>query len=132
MEKNTVKVKIFGMEYKVRGDSEPGYIESLARMVDEKMRQLGQPGGVQTDKAAILAAFNMADELVKTRQLLEGERQRHDQSARLAASLDLKLQEALAAPASLPESGPPLALEEEEPLPSPGDPPGMNDEEIPR
>jgi cell division protein ZapA len=91
-DKNVVKIKIFGVEYVLKGEADPAAMQELARIVDEKMRELGQPGSSQTHRVAILAAFHFADELMKSRKALDGERQRYDQAARSAATLDLRLQ----------------------------------------
>ena len=91
-DRNILKIKIFGVEYVLKGDADPEAMQELARIVDEKMRELGQPGTSQTHRVAILAAFHFADELLKARKALDAERQRFDQAARSAASMDLKLQ----------------------------------------
>ena len=91
-DKNVVKIKIFGVEYVLKGEADPAAMQELARIVDEKMRELGQPGTAQTHRVAILAAFHFADELMKARRALDAERQRYDQAARAAAKLDIRLQ----------------------------------------
>jgi cell division protein ZapA len=95
VDKNIVRIKIFGIEYVLKGDADPVAMQDLAKVVDEKMRELGQPGTAQTHRVAILAAFHFADELVKTRKALDAERQRFDQAARSAAKLDIRLQSVL-------------------------------------
>ena len=91
-EKNSVRIKIFGAEYVLKGDSDPVAMQELANIVDARMRELGVPGTAQTHRVAILAAFYFADELMKSRRALDAERQRFDQAARSAAGFDLKLQ----------------------------------------
>jgi cell division protein ZapA len=91
-EKHSLRIKIFGVEYVLKGESDPQYMEELASLVDQKMRELGQPGGAQTHRVAILAAFHLADELMKAKKALEAEKLRYDQAARSAASMDLRLQ----------------------------------------
>jgi cell division protein ZapA len=115
-DKRSVKVKIFGSEYTIKGEADAAYMESLAKMVDEKMRELGQPGAVALPKAAILAAFGLADELAKSRSSLQEEREKFNSAGRLAASLDLKLQEALNSPQPQPMLTP-MSFEDEPPLP---------------
>ncbi|MBW2278567.1 MAG: cell division protein ZapA [Deltaproteobacteria bacterium] len=69
------EVEIFGSVYHVRGEKNPEYLHSLAEMVDRKMREIGQHvSTVDTSKIAILAALNLADELVQSRTEQEGER----------------------------------------------------------
>ncbi len=94
--KNAVEIKIFGNTYTLRGEAEPAYMHELAKLVDSKMQELAKKGGMPTHRVAILAAFNLADELLKARRQLDAERQRLDQAARVAAKLDLRLQSVLA------------------------------------
>ena len=94
-EKRSVKVRIFGSEYQVKGEADPEYMERLARLVDEKMREIAQPGTAQAPKAAILAAFNLADELTRTKQALEERKMREEEMERRAVDLDLELQSSL-------------------------------------
>ena len=69
------EVEIFGSVYKVRGSDDGEQLQELAAIVDRKMREIaGQVATVDTAKIAILAALNLADELVQTRRLQEGER----------------------------------------------------------
>ncbi len=59
-----VKVKIFGTEYRVRGEADNGYIEKLAAYVDRAMREIAGSGRhISPTRIAVLAAFNIADEL---------------------------------------------------------------------
>ena len=61
----TVKVDIFGQPYTIRAsvDNEE-YIRRIARYVDEKMREIDSSMDLaSTQKIAILAALNIADEL---------------------------------------------------------------------
>lgn len=71
----TTEVEIFGSVYNVRGNDDGEHLQELAAIVDRKMREIaGQVTTVDTAKIAILAALNLADELVQTRHLQEGER----------------------------------------------------------
>lgn len=73
----TVGVEIFGTVYQVRGEHDQEYLQQLARVVDLKMREIGeQAQTVDTGKIAILAALNLADELFRSNQQQEGERVR--------------------------------------------------------
>jgi len=67
-ERDGVTVDIFGHEYKIRGDADPGYILEIAQYVDGKMKEVahGAPAGSLT-KIAILAALNIAEELFRER-----------------------------------------------------------------
>jgi cell division protein ZapA len=63
-----VNVEIYDQVYHLRGvDAE--YIESLAALVNEKMRAVSAQGGtVDSLRVAVLAALNIADELCTLRQ----------------------------------------------------------------
>jgi len=77
LEGNLVKIKIYGTEYPIRGDSDAEYIEEIAQYVDQKMREIDRKTHSGSSlKVAILAALNIVDELFRCRsenQLLEEE-----------------------------------------------------------
>ncbi len=69
-EKNILKVNIFGTDYPLKVNANVEYVQRIAEYVDQKMRE------VQTAKPnrplhqiAILAALNIADELLQQREL---------------------------------------------------------------
>jgi cell division protein ZapA len=71
----TTDVEIFGSTYHVRGNKDPELLQELASLVDGKMREIAQQvSTVDTAKIAILAALNIADELMQCRKQQEGER----------------------------------------------------------
>ncbi len=86
----TTDVEIFGSTYHVRGDKDPGLLQELAGHVDGKMREIAQQvSTVDTAKIAILAALNIADELLQCRKQQEGERvEIQDKVTRLAERLE--------------------------------------------
>ena len=92
--KAPTEVEIFGSVYHVRGEKEPEHLHSLAEMVDRKMREIGQHvSTVNTSKIAILAALNLADELVQCRTEQEGERSDNEgKVAELAGKLESAVQ----------------------------------------
>ena len=70
-----VDVEIYGSVYHVRGEQNREYLLELAEIVDKKMREIGEHVPVaDTGKIAILAALNLADELLQSHQQQEGER----------------------------------------------------------
>src|SRR3984885_13854600 len=76
----SVSVDIYDQVYNLRG-TDSAYIERLAAIVDAKMRAVSAHGNtVDSLRVAVLAALNIADELCTARQ-------RHDQVANLAGSL---------------------------------------------
>ena len=94
----SVDVEIYGSVYHVRGEQGREYLLKLARIVDEKMREIGAAVPVSdTGKIAILAALNLADELLQSNQQQEGERV---EIMEKVAELTGELTEALGARAS--------------------------------
>jgi cell division protein ZapA len=66
-EKGAVVVEIYDQIYQLRG-VEKAHIERLASMVDSKMRAVSAHGAtVDSLRVAVLAALNLADELVALR-----------------------------------------------------------------
>ncbi len=62
-----IKVQIFGQTYLIRGELEESYVQELAAYVDAKMRAIAEATAtVDTQKAAVLAALAIADELHST------------------------------------------------------------------
>ncbi|MCB1164567.1 MAG: cell division protein ZapA [Leptospiraceae bacterium] len=62
-------VDIFGEKYVVRGDESTEYIADVARLVDERMRELARSArGMSRSRLAILAALNIADELMQEKR----------------------------------------------------------------
>jgi len=58
------RVQIFGQTYAISGDLDPSYVQKLAAYVDEKMRAIADSTTtIDTQKAAVLAALAIADEL---------------------------------------------------------------------
>jgi cell division protein ZapA len=62
-------VEILGREYRIRSAADPAYIMEVARYVDAKLREVSQ-GTVppSAERAAVLAALNIADELFQLRR----------------------------------------------------------------
>lgn len=66
-----VTVSIYDQTYHLRGE-DAAYIEHLAEMVDLKMRAVASQGTtVDSLRVAVLAALNIADELLTTRARFE-------------------------------------------------------------
>lgn len=62
---NRVRVTICGMEYTFLSEENPSYMEKVAALVDVKMEEILSGGKVSQMDAAILAAVNLADEMIK-------------------------------------------------------------------
>ncbi len=70
-EAGAVVVEIYDQVYQLRG-TDPAYIERLAALVDKKMRAVSAHGAtVDSLRVAVLAALNIADELVALRAHFE-------------------------------------------------------------
>ncbi len=60
---------IYGQDYTLRGDADSTYVEKVASLVDLKMREISSRSELaSTSKVAILAAVNLADELLREQQ----------------------------------------------------------------
>ena len=71
----SLDVEIYGSVYHVRGEQDPEYLRKLAEVVDGKMREISRHVPVvDSGKIAILAALNLADELLQCNKQQEGER----------------------------------------------------------
>lgn len=69
VEKSATTVEIFGREYKIKGVGDERYVQSIAKYVDDKMREVSNESSLPSqDRLAILAALNIADELFQERQ----------------------------------------------------------------
>lgn len=95
----SVTVEIYDQTYHLRG-VDPAHIESLARIVDGKMRAVSAQGAtVDSLRVAVLAALNIADELTELRarhrELLESLDAAETTSRSRAHSLASMLDEAL-------------------------------------
>ena len=67
-----VHVEIFGQTYAVKAGADPGYVEKLAALVDEKMKEVSRSSGaVDSVRIAVLAALNIADECTRMRRDLD-------------------------------------------------------------
>lgn len=75
-----VEIEIFGQAFRVAsGDASTAYIQRLAAHVDERMRAISEASkNMPLTRTAILAALNIADDLLKLREQL-------DQSADLSS-----------------------------------------------
>jgi cell division protein ZapA len=62
-----VRVQIVGEEYALRTDASPDQTRAAADYVDRAIRTVLDSGAVETRKAAILVALQMADELMRLR-----------------------------------------------------------------
>ncbi len=67
--KQSVNVNIFGEDYPIKGDTEAFYIQTVAKYVDQKMKEVSEKLSNKLPlRVAVLAAMNITDELFKERE----------------------------------------------------------------
>ena len=62
-----IAIKILGKEYRIKTDADPAHIERVGAYVDRVLADI-QRGTPDTQDAAILAALNIASELLQLRE----------------------------------------------------------------
>ena len=68
---NRVTVNICGEDYTLVAEENTAYMEQVAALVDKKMCEVIAGAKVGRSDAAVLAAVNLADELLKSEQAAE-------------------------------------------------------------
>ena len=68
---NRITVSICGEDYTLMAEESPSYMQKVAALVDGKMSQIMASGRVSRIDAAVLAAANLADELLKQQSSTE-------------------------------------------------------------
>lgn len=68
---NRVNIHICGADYTLTAEESPSYMEKVAAYVNDKMTELMNSNKVGRTDAAILAALNIADELMKEKDSSE-------------------------------------------------------------
>jgi len=72
MSTQKIRVNIFGSEYVLKASENEEYIINIAKYVDEKMRLIDKSNNINSkSKVAILAALNIAEELIQERDYRE-------------------------------------------------------------
>jgi len=83
--KEPTTVTIFGVEYAITSDREPEEVRRIAKFVDDKMWEISESNNlISTEKVAILAALNIAEEYLRT---LEQRKRDADRVARKETNL---------------------------------------------
>lgn len=79
-ERNRVRVKIYGQEFTISGDTPRDYIIKIADYVDGKMHELANIlPSCSVSSLAVLTAVNAADEYFKTLRLLNESKMKNQQ-----------------------------------------------------
>ena len=68
---NRITVSICGTDYTFTAEESPSYMQKVAALVDTKMGEILQSGRINRVDAAVLAAANIADELLKEQSASE-------------------------------------------------------------
>jgi cell division protein ZapA (FtsZ GTPase activity inhibitor) len=66
----SVAIKILGQEYRLKSEADPEHLQTVASYVDSVLRELTH-NTPDTQDAAILAALNIASELLRIRKAHE-------------------------------------------------------------
>ena len=92
-EQRYVEIKVFGQTYTVKTDEEEGYVQQVARYVNEKMEDvLKKTRSVSTLNVAILTALNIADDLLREKdKRMTLLREVETKSKNLVEEIDLKI-----------------------------------------
>jgi cell division protein ZapA len=69
--RHVVKVRIIGEEYTLRTDEEPTHVVAVAEYLDNAIQKVAASGVLEPNRAAILAALQITDELFKLRSNVE-------------------------------------------------------------
>lgn len=84
----TIEVQILGQNYSIKVDEDEAYVKSLARYVDEKLREIySTTPTVNHLKAAIMASLNIADELFKLKMEQESVDRIIEEKTKILSSL---------------------------------------------
>lgn len=75
--KGAVKVQVFGQDYLIKSQEGEEYILAVARLVDEKMREVAEAtSSASTVSIAVLAALNLAADYLKAQEKSQGLQER--------------------------------------------------------
>ena len=92
--KRSVSVRILGHEYRIRTDADPADLGQVARLVDETMARLrDRTGVVDSLDLAIMAALNLARDLVAERSMRHEDESSADRVRVLAERVEQVLRE---------------------------------------
>ena len=68
---NRITVSICGTDYTFTAEESPSYMQKVAALVDTRMSEILESGRINRVDAAVLAAANIADELLKEQTAAE-------------------------------------------------------------
>ena len=95
MDSNVVRVNILGQEYVMKTSADPGYIQEVARHVNEKMNEIKDSGvdpSSQQLKIAVLACMNITAELFEIKSKSKDVINKvEDQALKISEYIDKKI-----------------------------------------
>ena len=93
MEKQKITVRVAGKNYNLVSGDPPEYLRRVASLVDRKLSEAEAAGNLPAPQVAVLACFNLADDLIKARDENRVLRRQLDQLGR-AKTLEAKEKQA--------------------------------------
>ena len=92
--KNTIKVIIDGRDYNMVAVEDETYVRRCAELVDQQIKEVSVGGRLSQADAAVLAAMNIADMLLKEQEASENLRRQVKENLEEANALKMELSEA--------------------------------------
>ena len=92
--KNTIKVIIDGRDYNMVAVEDETYVRRCAELVDQQIKEVSVGGRLSQADAAVLAAMNIADLLMKEQEASENLRRQVKENLEEANALKMELSEA--------------------------------------
>lgn len=92
--KNKIVVSIGGRDYTMVASEDEGYVRRCAELVNKQLTEVSGGGKLSQADAAVLAAMNVADMLLKEQEASENLRRQVKESLEEANSLKMELSEA--------------------------------------
>ena len=92
--KNTIKVIIDGRDYNMVAVEDETYVRRCAELVDQQIKEVSVGGRLSQADAAVLAAMNVADMLLKEQEASVNLRRQVKENLEEANALKMELSEA--------------------------------------
>ena len=92
--RNRIVVNIGGKDYTMVAAEDEGYVRRCAELVNRQLSEVSAGGRLSQADAAVLAAMNIADQLMKEQETAENLRRQVKDGLEEANSLKLELSEA--------------------------------------
>ena len=92
--RNRIVVNIGGKDYTMVAAEDEGYVRRCAELVNQQLSEVAAGGRLSQADAAVLAAMNIADQLMKEQEAAENLRRQVKEGLEEANSLKLELSEA--------------------------------------